>query len=141
MINEVNIKQKPLNEWFKSSVPQDALDLLTSMLSINPHKRPTAAQVLKHPYLASFHKPKEEMVSDKVIHPPISDNTKLNLKEYRKLIYERIKKLYSFEKDVPKSVNTVPVEPAQDIRKSVERSVGRPQHPNQNVEKRSVSSK
>ncbi len=98
MINEVNAKQRPLNEWFKSTVPQDALDLVTSMLSMNPKKRPTASQILKHPYLASFHKPKEETVADKVIHPPISDNTKLNLKEYRKLIYERIKKLYSEDK-------------------------------------------
>ncbi len=36
-------------------------------------------------------------------------------------------------------MNTVPVEPAHDIRKSVERSVGRPQHPNQNAEKWAVS--
>jgi hypothetical protein len=48
--------------------------------------------------LASFHKPKEEIVSKKTIQPPISDNTKLNLKEYRKLIYERIKKIYNEEK-------------------------------------------
>jgi serine/threonine protein kinase len=140
MINEVNIKQKPLNEWFKSSAPQDVLDLLTLMLTINPKKRPTAAQILKHPYLASFHKPKEEIVSDKVIHPSISDNTKLNLKEYRKLIYERIRKLYSYEKEISKPSNTVPIEPAQEMRKSVERSIGRAQHPNQNVEKKYVHS-
>lgn len=59
MINEVNAKQRPLNEWFKSTVPQEALYLVVSMLSINPKKRPTAAQIIKHPYLASFHKPKE----------------------------------------------------------------------------------
>lgn len=58
MINEVNAKQRPLNDWFKPNIPQDAIDLIVSMLSINPMKRPTASQILKHPYLASFHKPK-----------------------------------------------------------------------------------
>lgn len=58
MINEVNVKQRPLNDWFKSSVPQDAIDLVVSMLSINPKRRPTSSQILKHPYLANFHKPK-----------------------------------------------------------------------------------
>lgn len=72
------------------------------MLSINPKKRPTATQVLKHPYLLSFYNQKEDLASDKIIHPPISDNKKLNVKEYRKLIYERIKKLYSDEKEVKK---------------------------------------
>lgn len=58
MISEVNVKQRPLNDWFKSSVPQDAIELVVSMLSMNPKKRPTATQILNHSYLANFHKPK-----------------------------------------------------------------------------------
>lgn len=50
--------------------------------------------MLKHPYLAQFHNPKEELSSRKIIQPPISDNKKLNLKQYKQLIYERIKKIY-----------------------------------------------
>lgn len=64
------------------------------MLQINPKKRPTASEVLRSPYLASFSNPKEEYESKKMIKPPISDNTKLGLKDYRLLIYDHIKKVY-----------------------------------------------
>ena len=64
------------------------------MLQINPKKRPTAVEVLRSPYLASFSNPKEEYESKKMIKPPISDNTKLGLKDYRLLIYDHIKKVY-----------------------------------------------
>ena len=43
MINEVTIKQKPLQEWFKPTVPDEAISLVLSMLNINPKKRPTAS--------------------------------------------------------------------------------------------------
>lgn len=36
-------------------------------------------------------------MSPTVIRPPISDNKKLSLKEYRNLLYEQIKKLYNKE--------------------------------------------
>jgi len=64
------------------------------MLSFNPNKRPTVDQILRHPYLAQFHNPKEEIECPKIIYPPVSDNKKLNMKQYRQLIYDRIKKIY-----------------------------------------------
>lgn len=64
------------------------------MLQFNPDKRITINEALRHPYLAQFHNPKEEIVSKKVIQPSVSDNKKLNLKQYKQLIYERIKKIY-----------------------------------------------
>jgi len=70
------------------------------MLQFNPDKRITINEALRHPYLAQFHNSKEEVVSKKVIQPPVSDNKKLNLKQYKQLIYERIKKIYS-EPDTP----------------------------------------
>lgn len=54
-------------------------------------------EILKHPYLSKFSNPKEEYESKKIIQPPISDNKKLNLKQYRELIYDRIKKIYKEE--------------------------------------------
>jgi mitogen-activated protein kinase 15 len=65
------------------------------MLQFNPDKRITINEALRHPYLAQFHNTKEEVTSKKVIVPPVSDNKKLNLKQYKQLIYERIKKIYS----------------------------------------------
>jgi len=64
------------------------------MLQFNPKKRPTAAEILKINYLANFSNPKEEYDSKKIIKPPISDNTKLNLKDYRSLIYDHIRRVY-----------------------------------------------
>ena len=67
------------------------------MLQINPKKRPSVGDILKSSYLANFSNPKQEYESKKAIKPPISDNTKLGLKDYRQLIYEHIKKVYQKE--------------------------------------------
>jgi hypothetical protein len=40
-------------------------------------------------------------VSKKAIVPPVSDNKKLNLKQYKQLIYDRVKKLYSEQPETP----------------------------------------
>lgn len=95
MISSINqFKVKPMREWFKPETPADAVNLVCKMLEFNPKKRPTAAEILKHPYFAKFHNPKDEYDSPKTIYPPVSDNKKLNLKQYRQLIYDRIKKIY-----------------------------------------------
>jgi len=57
------------------------------MLQFNPDKRITINEALRHPYLAQFHNTKEEVTSKKIIIPPVSDNKKLNLKQYKQLIY------------------------------------------------------
>jgi len=64
------------------------------MLNINPKKRPSISDVLRSSYLAGFSNPKEELESNKIIKPPVSDNTRLGLMDYRYLIYEHIKKVY-----------------------------------------------
>lgn len=52
-------KVKSLKDWFKPDIPSDAIDLVTKMLDFNPSKRPTADQILRHPYLSQFHNPRE----------------------------------------------------------------------------------
>ena len=95
MIESISdIKTKNMSEWFKADTPPEAISLVTKMLAFNPLKRITINEVLRHTYLAKFHNVKEEIECPKIIHPPISDNTKLNLKQYRNLIYDRIKKIY-----------------------------------------------
>lgn len=95
MIEQVgNTKARPFSEWFKPNTPKEAIDLVVRMLQFNPKKRPTAAEIMKNSYLSSFSNPKEEYDSKSVIKPPISDNTKLGLKDYRSLIYEHIKRVY-----------------------------------------------
>lgn len=88
-------KMKPLKEWFKGEIPEDAIDLLVKMLQFNPYKRISISQILKHPYLIQFSNPKEETISKRPIYLPVSDNKRLNLKQYKQLIYERIRKIYN----------------------------------------------
>jgi serine/threonine protein kinase len=76
------------------------------MLHFNPAKRITITEALRHPYLAQFHNPKEETSSKKAITPPVSDNKKLNLKQYKQLIYDRIKKIYVAEQ-VPETPTVI----------------------------------
>jgi mitogen-activated protein kinase 15 len=95
MISSISqFKVKSVKDWFRPEVPVDAINLLSKMLSFDPSKRPTADEILRHPYLEQFHNTKDEIESPKIVEPPISDNKKLNLKQYRQLIYERIKKIY-----------------------------------------------
>lgn len=87
-------KQKPMAEWFKPGTPAEAISLVISLLQFNPLKRPTAVDILRSSYLASFSNPKQEIESRRIIKPPISDNTKLSLKDYRIIIYDHIRKVY-----------------------------------------------
>jgi hypothetical protein len=65
------------------------------MLEFNPAKRIKIEDILKHPYVAQFREMRTEIESRKSIRPPVSDNKKLNLKQYRSLIYESIKKIFN----------------------------------------------
>lgn len=98
MIESIKLgKLKSIRDWFRSEIPNDALDLLLRMLQFNPRKRITLPEALRHPYLAQFHKPKEDNICKKAIVPPVSDNKKLTLKQYKQLIYERVRKIYGNE--------------------------------------------
>jgi mitogen-activated protein kinase 15 len=84
-------KAKRLRDVFPTA-SDDALDLLRNLLQFNPHKRLTAEQALKHPYVAQFHNPDDEPVCTKKIHIPIDDNQKFSIREYRNKLYADIHK-------------------------------------------------
>lgn len=65
------------------------------MLQFNPHKRIKIDDILRHQYIAQFRDKKSEIESKKVITPPVSDNKKLSLKQYRNLIYESISVMFN----------------------------------------------
>lgn len=69
---------------------KDALDLLQKCLHFNPAKRITCEEALKHPYVAEFHAPAEEIDCDHVITIPIDDNHKYSISDYRNNLYEDI---------------------------------------------------
>ena len=66
------------------------MDLLRKLLAFNPRKRITVEQALQHNYVTEFSCIEEEIRLDHVIQPPINDNKKLSLKEYREALYKDI---------------------------------------------------
>lgn len=56
---------------------RDAADLLKKLLVFDPAKRLTAADALRHPYVANFHDPANEPRCTRPITIPINDNEKV----------------------------------------------------------------
>lgn len=61
-------------------------------MQFNPNKRLSAADALKHPYVAQFHNPDDEPSCGRVITIPINDNHKYSIQEYRDKLYSEILK-------------------------------------------------
>lgn len=85
----LNKPRKSLEDLLPTA-PVDGLDLLRRLLQFNPDKRPTAEEVLQHPYVSRFHNPNDEPSLDHQVTPPLSDDLQLSVEEYRKKLYEDI---------------------------------------------------
>jgi len=79
-------KQKLLKDLYPQA-SEDALDMMRVMLEFNPDKRMSAAEAMKHPYVAKFHDAANEPVLTEAIRIPIDDNTKFSIAEYRDKLY------------------------------------------------------
>ena len=66
---------------------------MRQLLHFNPDKRLTAEEALKHPYVAKFHNPAEEILLQRDVVPPLSDDVQLSVSEYRNNLYE-VKSFY-----------------------------------------------
>ena len=80
-------RTKELTQIFPQAEPE-AIDLIKKCLQFNPTKRPTAAEILKHPYVAKFHDEKNEVKAPKPITIPVQDNKKYTNNEYREMLYK-----------------------------------------------------
>ncbi len=67
-----------------------ALDLIDKMLIINPDKRISAVDALKHPYLESLHDESEEPIFDSDIDFKFEHDAKVTLEELRLSILEEV---------------------------------------------------
>ena len=67
-------------------------------VQFNPNKRLTAEQILKHPYVRQFNK-LNQTENIRKIYLEISETKKKSVKEYKKLIYEWVKKTYSDDQE------------------------------------------
>lgn len=67
----------------------DAHDLLTKLLTLNPNNRITAKDGLQHPYISRYHGQESPSELGKAV-PPLCDDMKLSVDQYRDKLYEMI---------------------------------------------------
>mmetsp|Transcript_109671 Transcript_109671/g.189972 ORF Transcript_109671/g.189972 Transcript_109671/m.189972 type:complete len:379 (-) Transcript_109671:310-1446(-) len=84
-------KGKPLNELVPTLTTDDGRDLLSKMLVFNPKKRATAAELLKHPYLARLHDPNDEPVPQEVFKWAFDDHDFGTEEELRTAFWEEFR--------------------------------------------------
>ena len=68
------------------------MDMIRKCLNLNPSKRPTVEELLKHPYVQQFSSPEEEINCDRTLTISIDDNKKFGIKKYREALYQDIAK-------------------------------------------------
>ena len=74
-----SIKHKRIRDIFPTA-SDETVDLLKKLLQFNPIKRPTAEEVLKHPFVKQFHNPEDEPECHKKIDIPFDDNQKFSIR-------------------------------------------------------------
>jgi mitogen-activated protein kinase 15 len=81
---------RPLRDRFPGA-PPEALDLLRRLLCFSPAQRLSAAEALRHPYVASFSGTGGgEPCCDRRISLPIDDNLRMTTEEYRDRLYGEV---------------------------------------------------
>uniref|UniRef100_A0A1A9W790 Mitogen-activated protein kinase n=1 Tax=Glossina brevipalpis TaxID=37001 RepID=A0A1A9W790_9MUSC len=80
-------KKTSLN-YLLADATRDALDMVKSLLVLNPLGRLTAKQALNHPYVEKFRNSIPELELNVDILPPFRDDVRLTVSEYRSKLYE-----------------------------------------------------
>jgi mitogen-activated protein kinase 15 len=82
-------KKVPLSKLFPTA-SEPALDMLEKLLHFNPHKRLSAEESLKHPFVAQFHDEASELAAPSPFILKIDDNVKFSISEYRDSLYSEV---------------------------------------------------
>uniref|UniRef100_A0A3Q0KM34 Mitogen-activated protein kinase n=1 Tax=Schistosoma mansoni TaxID=6183 RepID=A0A3Q0KM34_SCHMA len=90
ILQKAHIKNRRSLDQLLINVDKTATDLMYKMLHFNPHKRITALEALKHPYVRRFYSPNEIMIMNHHVTPPLDDNIQLTVSEYRDRLYQMI---------------------------------------------------
>ncbi|CAH8617935.1 unnamed protein product [Schistosoma haematobium] len=90
ILQKAHIRNRRSLDQLLINVDKTATDLLYKMLHFNPHKRITALEALKHPYVRKFYSPNEIMIMNHHVTPPLDDNIQLTVSEYRDRLYQMI---------------------------------------------------
>ncbi|KAF5395216.1 hypothetical protein PHET_05468, partial [Paragonimus heterotremus] len=79
--------RRPLDQLL-TKADTNAVDMMYRMLHYNPHKRITAMEALKHPYVRRFYSPDDILTMSHHVVPPLDDNVQLSVPEYRNRLYQ-----------------------------------------------------
>jgi serine/threonine protein kinase len=85
-IESLPVKEKvPLKELFPSA-PADCLDLLDKMLDLNPARRISVEDAIKHPFMKEMHEPDDEPSFEGAIDFSFEEDHSLNVEKIKRLI-------------------------------------------------------
>ena len=70
--------------------PPEAHDLLDKLLDLNPDKRITVDEALKHPFLSQLHDPEDEPTFEGTMDFSFEIDTSLDLQKMQRLILKEI---------------------------------------------------
>jgi mitogen-activated protein kinase 15 len=68
----------------------DTIDFMQKLLMFNPDHRIPVIAALDHPFVAQFHNPEDELVSDEPIKVSLNDNKRYTVQDYRNKIYRNL---------------------------------------------------
>lgn len=74
---------------------QEALNLMQMCFQFNPARRPTARELLRHPFVVAFHDDRKEPDAPGPIRLPVDDNIKYTVDDYRNRLYFEIVKRHN----------------------------------------------
>ena len=86
------VRPNPLRSSL-AAFPRDAVDLICKLLVFNPEHRLTAAEAMRHPYVAPFCTPRELQEDDTALEPVtlhFSDDERLSVDTYREALHKDI---------------------------------------------------
>ncbi|XP_050296460.1 mitogen-activated protein kinase 15 [Anthonomus grandis grandis] len=99
--NASSVSKYPLQNMLGSSVPADAVNLVTQLLLFNPYKRLKADEALNHEYVAKFHDLEQEIIMPSNVIIPLNDDVRLSVDDYRNKLYELMSSSNSNQKSHP----------------------------------------